>query len=83
MAKKPFTLAVEVASHTNPVSRKTSHIIRKAHNDQSSMRLKNFQKCVKDTLTGKTYRGQGAVQDSLAVRHGLASAAKACAGRGA
>ena len=82
MAKQPFTLAVEIAAHTDPVTRKTTHIVRKAHNDQSSTRLKNFQHCVATHLRGHTYRGSGAVEDSIRVRDGFTAAAKSCAGGG-
>lgn len=77
-----ISLPFSVANHTDPVTRKTELIVRNAHNHQSSKRLKDFQRCVAEKMRGKTFRGQGAVQDSVAVRSTFTQAAKGCAGRG-
>lgn len=68
-------------SRRDPVTGETEQLIRNSNSRQSSKRLKNFQKCVREQMTGKTFTGSSARERSMAVRSALSAAAKACKGR--
>jgi len=82
MAKAGFEISLEAYSRRDPVNGDTKTFLRKAHSRQTSLRLKNFQRCVADQLRGHSFRGGSPVEDARAVRASFAQAAKSCAGRG-
>lgn len=81
MAKAGISLAFHAYSRRDPVTGSTKTFLRNAHSRQSSMRLKNFQRCVADQMRGKSFRGSSPEEDARAVRMTFAQAAKACSGR--
>lgn len=81
MAKSGYDLQFEPYEHTDPVSGVRKTFIRKKHSHQSSQKLKNFQKCVRQKMEGKNFRSGDAKADSQAVRSAFTQAAKACSGR--
>lgn len=80
MAKAGFSLGFEPYERRDPVNGDTKTFMRTVHARQSSKRLKNFQRCVADKMRGQNFHGQGARQDSSAVRSAFTAAAKSCAG---
>lgn len=68
-------------SRRDPVSGETESLIRKGSSRQSSPKLKAFQRCVREQMTGKTFSGATAKERSQAVRAALSAAAKTCKGR--
>jgi len=76
MAKKgiDFGGMFRPGTHTDAVSGESKQILRKAHNNQHSSKLKAFQKCVRSKMEGQKF---GSAKE---VRQALASAARACKG---
>lgn len=77
---KNFRLDFEPYTRRDPVSGVSQTLIRNKHSHQSSPRLLAFQKCVRRNLEGHTARGGDARANSVAIRSGLAGAARACSG---
>lgn len=63
----------------DPVSGSVKTFVRNPHARQSSAVLLEHQKCVRQGMAGKTFKGGDARADSLAVRQTLASVSKGCA----
>lgn len=81
MAKAGFAMAFEPFSRRDPVSGEVKTFIRDKHSRQSSMRLKNFQRCVRQQMEGKSFRGGDPASNARSIRSAFTQAAKACAGR--
>jgi len=62
----------------DPVTGERYTYIRKAHSVQTSKRLKEFQRCIRESMIGKTFRGGSAKENAKAVREAFAAAAKSC-----
>ena len=65
----------------DPVTGETEKLVRKGNSRQSSPRLKAFQRCVREQMTGRTFSGATPKERSRAVRAALTDAAKTCKGR--
>jgi hypothetical protein len=80
MAKTGISLAFHAYSRRDPVNGETKTFLRSAHSRQSSMRLKNFQKCVRQQMSGTTFRGGDPTANARSIRNAFSQAAKACSG---
>lgn len=65
-------------SRRDPVTGETQTLIRKGDSRQSSPRLKEFQRCVREQMQGRTFTGATPRERSMAVRRALSEAAKTC-----
>lgn len=83
MAKAGIRLAFRAYSRRDPVTGVSKTFLRDARSRQTSPRLKAFQRCVADSMRGKTFRGGSATENARAIRSAFASAAKSCAVGGA
>ena len=80
MAKKGISIELTTFDHTDPLTGKTKTFWRKAHNNQTSRRLKEFQKCVGSQMYG--FHASGATREERirSLRDAFTNAAKSCAG---
>lgn len=82
MAKAGFDIGFTAYSHRDPVSGSVKTVLRTKHSRQSSPRLRAHKACMRRGMEGKTFRGQGAVQDSRNIRETFAAVSRQCAGSG-
>lgn len=79
MAKAGISLNFTAYSRRDPVTGSTKTFLRNANSRQSSAELLKFQKCVADSMRGKSFKTGSAEENARAVREAFSSAAKACA----
>ncbi len=76
MAK--FVLEFTPYNRRDPVTGTKGSYIRNAHSYQTSKRLKEFQGCVREAMTGFTASGSNAKERSQSVRAAFTAAARKC-----
>jgi hypothetical protein len=76
---KQYPLSFRPYVRRDPVSGETQQLIRSAHSRQSSTRLKEQQRCVRQGLEGKTYRGSNPADNARAVRSSFSQISRGCA----
>ena len=80
MAKAGISMSFKPFQHRDPLTGETKTFVRDSHSRQSSMRLKNFQKCVRSKMDGQSFQGGTKEERVRRQRMAFAAAAKSCAG---
>ena len=74
-----ISLDFSVFDRADPVTGEVSTIIRKGSSRQTSERLKNFQRCVREQMVGREFTvPDDPAQSSRNLRQALAEAARQC-----
>ena len=79
MSKDGIDLNEELYEYRNPVTHQVTLHFRKRHNHIRSPRLKAYDACIAEAMTGVRARGGTPAEDMEAIRQDLRASARRCA----